>query len=590
MKNARVLFGCFALLALCAPGISARARDLIANSGTFNSPVIVTPDGVVNEKSTGQELPPGTVFTDFKDQTGNGRNEVSFKAAGKTHVVSADAFRLGMQSAPAQKEELIPMVCINPGPLPDPAAPQINPAVPTNSTTPPVALPVPPSAPPMTAPATGETIPSPVKPSQPGTGIEQTAIDSKVVARMVEGHVVNLPASAADSVNLNNDSPSTPDTQELKIRRQTLVDSAAEIMRANARDAAADQRRLSQYYTHMPLPVMDQSLRKARDTLSNTVSDLESARSGLDPSDLARFTNIFRNARDKAGLAADLIQDAVSQQNSMGAGSSLFGLTSPKGQNPLARSADLSELFGEQLPGEGLAATASANTQDALVDRLVMLNGLPQGALQQALKSLKLAETPELTLENGQKKKVPILHNGYIFGGSMSGTDCSAFVSTALPPDLRKGRFTTLDFTTMWIFRHSGKFPKPPLYREPHQSHVRQVAGGFDAIDIYKKEPLVTGDLLVFRLADATSGHVFIVRDFNPKSLDARVLEASQSSGTIKERNLNLSAYPATEKTRPLRPGLFALRLRASQDNPVCKLPNKPQRKLPKKTSDGGKS
>src|SRR5690606_23601173 len=129
-----------------------------------------------------------------------------------------------------------------------------------------------------------------------------------------------------------------------------------------------------------------------------------------------------------------------------GVNSPFAGLLGPQ-PNALARTGALAAIFGN---GKRAAFPA---TNDGLVNRLVMFNGLAPGKKLALEKKLKMLEQTRLTLPNGDVRIIPILHNGYILGGGRTGLDCSSFVSAVLPPEVRKGAFTTLDFRQMWYFR-----------------------------------------------------------------------------------------------------------------------------------------
>ncbi len=325
----------------------------------------------------------------------------------------------------------------------------------------------------------------------------------------------------------------------------------------------ADDQVLNTPYKDLPLQELGSYLERAKTGLGQAASALLDAESGLDKGELRRFGRIFLDAEARAGAGAALIRDASASPASLGALVPFAGLSGPRAPTALARSAALAEIFGAD------PALQSAATADGLVNRLIQLNGLPPGQRAALFQRLKLAERAKLKLPSGQITTVEILHNGYIFGDSATGMDCSSFVSSALPTEVRKGRLTTLDFRTMWMFKRSGNFPHPPSYPSERRKMLQGVADGFVPLDIYNGDKLAIGDLLVYRPNVGPSGHVFVIRGYNPRSLIADVIEASQSAGTIRERAFPLSTSPTQAKVRLLRPGLLALRLKP-QNNEVC--------------------
>lgn len=325
----------------------------------------------------------------------------------------------------------------------------------------------------------------------------------------------------------------------------------------------ADDRLLNQPYKDLPIQALGAYLERARDGLSSAASALLDAESGLDKGELRRFGRTFLDAGAKAEAGAALLRDAASNQASLGAIVPFESLSGPRAPSALSRSAALAEIFG------GDPALQAAATADGLLNRLIQLNGLPPEQRAALFQKLQLAETIKLKLPSGQVTSIEILHNGYVFGGSATGMDCSSFVSSTLPTEVRKGRLTTLDFRTMWVFKRSGNFPYPPSYPKDRRKLIQKVAEGFISLDIYNGDKLAIGDLLVFRPGVGVRGHVFVVRGYNPRSLIADVIEASQSAGTIRERPFPLSTSPTQAKVRLLRPGLLALRLKP-QNNEVC--------------------
>jgi hypothetical protein len=358
--------------------------------------------------------------------------------------------------------------------------------------------------------------------------------------------------------------------------RREFLDAVLEARRAVHLAASSDNETLSTPYRRMPVEALGQHLERAAQVLGDATRDLEQANGGLPAGELARFRNLYMNARDKAALGAGSIREEAERNRALGAGNPFAGLLAPGGGSAaLAKTETLREIFGAEgersaaSAGSRGAAPARAATNEALMNRLVMFNGLLQGERAQLLKRLKLAEQANLSLADGRSVSIPILHNGYIFGGGATGLDCSSFVSSALPPEIRKGRFTTLDFRQMWVYRRTGDFPAPPKYDAARARLVQETANAFTPLNIYDGDRLVTGDLLIYRTPWEAAGHVFVVRGYDPRKMQAEVIEAAQSAGTVRERDFPLSLDPPEAKRRHLRPGLFALRIKPTS-NRVC--------------------
>lgn len=277
------------------------------------------------------------------------------------------------------------------------------------------------------------------------------------------------------------------------------------------------------------------------------------------------------NARDKAEaanlvLAEELKAEKPGTQPLPGIGSTNFTATTAAA---LSRTTGLNEVFGGFDPSKGEPKLASP--QDALVNRVLMLSGLPEKQKREAMKKLRLVEPVKFRLPGGKSAQVPIVHNGYIWGGGKTGVDCSSFVSSLVSPQLNESRFTTFDFAAMWEYLSLGRIPKPPYrFKKEREKEVRAAAEGFLPVNLYNGENLAVGDILVFRLPWVAVGHIFIVSSYDSRAMVAKVVEAAQSAGTVRERDFPLSLEPTSAKNRWVRPGLMGLRLKQS-DNAVCK-------------------
>lgn len=390
-----------------------------------------------------------------------------------------------------------------------------------------------------------------------------------------------------------------------------LLQAAAIQVRQTELNAQNDSKALSEPYVSMNLSTMAEAMDRSQAEIQNQVEVLDQARSGLDQSEVLRFRNTLLNAYDKASSARQIVAEAQQEESraplmpfrtlmstqkpeqaSEPSGTDAVASNPPAAQdvwsmplasipNPLSRSAigastatgkkaELGELFGARQP------LAKATTEDALVNRQIFYSGLPLTTREKITERLTLLERPTLVLANGEKKSVPLLHNGYILGGGDSAVDCSSFVSSLLPTGIRKTSYTTLDFRAMYQLLRTGSLPVPPKYRKMREQLIRKVAQSFEAISLYERDPISDalekprpGDLLVFRMDGVSFGHVFLVQEYVARRKQAVVIEAAQSAGTVRVRNFDLSLYPHDQKVRPIRPGLMILRLKQLK-TPAC--------------------
>lgn len=334
-----------------------------------------------------------------------------------------------------------------------------------------------------------------------------------------------------------------------------LYQAAKSVREIVERSAADDQKRLSDAYKDIPEAALADNLTRAQTNLTEASVAFQSPVQGMDSGDRIRFKNLFTDASDKAALGLSAIQEDKERRNVLGDQSPFAQLMGTDSANPLAKSAALADIFGAVQP-------ASATSNDALVNRLLMLNGLSQEQQAQLVARLNLVENRLVRLESGATKTIPVLHNGYIFGAGKTGLDCSSFVSSVLPPDVRKGRFTTFDMYSMYQLLRTGALPKPPLYQPDRAKVIRQASEAFTPVNLYAGEEPRTGDLLVYHVSWTPVGHVFIVKSYDSKLMRAEVIEAAQSAGTIRERGLPLTADPPSKPVRIIRAGLYGLRIK----------------------------
>jgi hypothetical protein len=321
--------------------------------------------------------------------------------------------------------------------------------------------------------------------------------------------------------------------------RLDLVRGTQQIVQNYEDHASEDLRTLSDAYRNLPPERRRDALDRAAEELrrQNRVFD-QADRSSMLPGERLRFRNNLSNALDKAEAAR--------------------------------KGGTLESLPSMQALASG--AKPSGVTPDALTDRMVLLNALSPEERARMLKQLHLVETPTLTGKNGKAEKITVPHNGYWLGGSRTGTDCSGLASQSLPAEVRKLRFTTLDFRTLYQLARTGRYLPPPKYDSDRLATLKELSHDFEAVQPHLGEDLKPFDLLVYRIGSEPIGHVFIVENYDRKTLEAQVLEASQSHGGLRSRHFNLSMDPRNDPHRTVRPGLFALRLKKEAIARKCSL------------------
>jgi hypothetical protein len=422
----------------------------------------------------------------------------------------------------------------------------------------------PPSSPIVTAaaPAPAPVIPTP---SEPGRVIRETtyARDRAALSGKVPAQPSMIPENQFDQLR---ESLYVADNA----RGMEFVESALDRKRQVESIAKTDSDTLTKAFDKVPLSEAPQTLERAKNYLRETAAKLETVQSGMFPGELARFRNLYLNAADKADAASSILQDHARTQvpETLKLPFNPFDLQNlGKAKTPEIR--DLTELLGGATAGDALQRP-SPTSEDALVNRMVMFGGLKDAARQETQQALGLVYVPELKLAGGKTEEIPILHNGYILGASSkTAFDCSSFVSEMLSPRSRGMRLTTLDFLQMWRFQKTGQFVKPPRYERDREEQVRTLSRSFIPIDIYKGERLASGDFLVYRQPSEPIGHVVLVKKYDPKLDKVTMIDAAQSAGTIRERELQMSKRDGQGR-RMVRSGFIALRMKAN-DNTACK-------------------
>lgn len=468
-----------------------------------------------------------------------------------------DSVKLG-RSVPAPLPTQNPVATPNPQTTSEPIASSPNPA-----TGDPASPSIPSNEPSISASAVppGQTIPQPTEPShvirESTLARDHAALSGKVPSR--------TSVMRGDQFDQIRESMYVADNA----RGVEFVETALNRKREIEQAAQQDSDTLTSAFDRVSLAEAPQALERAKNYLRDTAAKLETAQSGMFPGELARFRNLYLNAADKADAASSILQDHARTQvpETLKLPFNPFDLqTLGKAKTPEIR--DLSELLGGATAGDALHRPGSTS-EDALINRMVMFGGLKNSARQDAQKNLGLIYVPELTLAGGKKEEIPILHNGYILGAnSKTALDCSSFVSEMLSPRSRGMRLTTLDFLQMWRFQKTGQFIKPPRYAPDREDQVRDLARSFIPIDIYKGERLASGDFLIYRQPSDPIGHIVLVKKYDPKLDRVTMIDAAQSAGTIRERELQLS-LTNRQGQRMVRAGFIALRMKAN-NNTAC--------------------
>lgn len=367
-------------------------------------------------------------------------------------------------------------------------------------------------------------------------------------------------------------------------RGTELIDAAMARRREILSTAQRDQEILTEAYTDTRLTDYPTMLKQASRQLNETVAKLDRVQNGLPSGENARFRNIYMNAADKAAYAADIIEEEKAKADLPMMKLPLNIFNPPVGALPKLseKLEEVVSLFRPAKLGGGNAGSATSPvspvspvSEEALTNRAVMFHGLAPARQAAIAPQLGMLYQPKLQLAGGGTISLPLLHNGYILGANeTNAVDCSSFVGSLLEVDDRKTRFTTLDFVQMWKYKRQGKFMTPPHYPRERAGLIKKVAESFIPVDIYRGEALATGDIIVHRDPKEVIGHVALVKKYDPHRDEIQFIDASQTAGTVRERNLVLSQRDPRTQRRMVRPGFVALRLKAS--NPTaCKYTKK---------------
>lgn len=238
----------------------------------------------------------------------------------------------------------------------------------------------------------------------------------------------------------------------------------------------------------------------------------------------------------------------------------------------------MGELFGLPSPSNSSdspprPSSQAATSSEGLANRLALFNGLPEGERKAVAQNLGFLYVPNVGSAEQELalKRLYLLHNGYRLGGARATDfDCSSFATQILPADVRKGRLTTMDLRSIWVYLRYGHLPSDVKIPLPRRTTLIRSADGFAALDLYSGDRPAPGDFLVYRIPWEPIGHVFLVKDYSPETGTAQVMEAAQSAGTIRERPFRLTHDAYDREPRRLRPGLMILRVKPTS-NRACK-------------------
>jgi len=390
-----------------------------------------------------------------------------------------------------------------------------------------------------------------------------------------------------------------------------------------------DQETLSQPYVQRPLPLAELQERMDRaitglERQSELLSEIPLTEAEIGPAD-SDASNSMRPSEDTLSSAEAyryrrLLSDALDRAKETQQVLKELELSPETLRDPeiLSKTPATRELFPEKTPRitpppiteNNLASSAalsgptqskkrstpSHSDSDALINRMLYLEGLKPEERQKALGAIgnqKTFKNGLVLLNNGEPGSINTVTaqtskpKGSKAPTFESRSECErtavSLVAQALSPELRQLELSSADYRAIWIYRKTGFFPKVPKYSEKRKKQIQRVADEFDAIDLYQREPLREGDLLVHRLAWEPSGRTYVIRNYDLKTYQAGVLEVGSGDRIQVQRNLLKLALSSPKQpnrllaslgkrhlpTSPapiaLEPGYYALRLRPVQ-------------------------
>jgi len=304
-----------------------------------------------------------------------------------------------------------------------------------------------------------------------------------------------------------------------------------------------------------------QAIREGEINLRGAIKALESSTEGIDEENKEKFIKYYNQALDKLDKGKALYDKEMAAAVSEKPNAAYPGLSDPKNET------DSKKLLEQILKTQNKADNLDKKTNN-LIDRLILLNGLSNQLRAKIFEQLGLLDWLELQLENGKTQRIPVPHFGHFL--SDKTPDCYIYLSRILPPEIRSGYLTAMDLRLIWIYLKKGRFPENVKVTKKQKNKLIHFSDAFIPIDLYGGENATVGDLLVYRLPWKKTGAVFILRNFSRKALLAKVIKASEKKEPVLfEFDFELSLDPKTAKRRYLRPGLFALRLKPTE-NEVC--------------------
>ena len=347
-----------------------------------------------------------------------------------------------------------------------------------------------------------------------------------------------------------------------------ILDLARKKQEQIRNNAQSDLKTLSSSYDHVNIDNMDDYLSRAQSRLRNATQQFGKVESGADEGDLTNALHAKRNALDLTRAARSILhKDKRKIRNNQL--NPLRKLSSPD-SNPLVKTPGLKELFGVKNP------LNDPNSPDGQALREILFEGLEQNQRQNVSSDLDMAHQFDLKLNDGSEFSPYTQSTGFILGAKGKKlVDCSSFVTQALPPRLRRLRFSTLDFYGIYHYLMSGKtkFPDNLEFPADREKTLKKLSTAFESVEVNSSakaesygvfpppEEPKPGDLLVFRHPKSSWGHVMLVKSYNPKNGTAKVMDASQSAGTIRETSLPIFVTGKNGNKGVLK-GLMGLRLK----------------------------
>jgi len=318
--------------------------------------------------------------------------------------------------------------------------------------------------------------------------------------------------------------------------RETMVLANRKIKNEKAQAIKTSQY-LEKQYKNLEPAQLKEYFQRSEETLHRLVYSLgkvrESAPSDQRTMEATRLidNNIAQNASDLAQAAREVV---ASEQ--------------PAAAKPW-NSKKLQDLLGSGAPVE---------SQDARISRVLLYFGLPDAERKKMLKDLGLSSDKLL--------------RAHAFGqdAEMLPMDCATLLNAVVSPATRREGLSTMDLRGIWHFLQEGILPDPPRWTKERAAFLKKAADAFQAFHLSIQNQPKAGDLLVFWPKMAIKGDAFLVREYDPQRMIAKVVHNERELPLAIERfDAADPNDPFAKPSRYIRPGFLGLRLKAT-DNAFC--------------------